>query len=167
MSEIRNQLKSQSLGKVLPSSILQVGGVIFPDDAAVTNMLDLQQIVEAFRSVHSPAYGQPIAGTSAVVQGTDRGIMLALVNVNEVVRIDAVHIANVGGIDPLTAYIRLGNCPINSTMDSHNNAEIKPNGNAIIYGPFFMDSNTPLDAVVTDGDRADLEWSVKYTMVAQ
>lgn len=167
MSEIRNQLKSQSLGAVAPSSILQVGGVIFPDDAAVINMLDLQQIVEAFRSVHSPAYGQPIAGTNDVAQGTGQGSVLATANDNEVYRIDSIFLANTGGAAPITAILKLGAAPINSTMDSMNNAVLQPAGNAVTMGPFFMDSNTALTVAVTDGDAADLEWFVKYSMVAQ
>lgn len=166
MSEIRNQLKSQSLGAVLPASLLQVGGVIFPDDAAVTDMLDLQQIVQAFRAVHSPSYGQPIAGTNTVIQGGGQGNMLEVTNGNEVVRIDAIHINNTG-VAPLTAYIRIGDCPLNSSMDSFNNATMQPNGNAVIIGPFFMDSTDALNAAVTDGTANDLQWSVKYSLVSQ
>ena len=167
MSEIRNQLKSQSLGAVAPSSILQVGGVIFPDDAAVINMLDLQQIVEAFRSVHSPAYGQPIAGTNAVAQGTGQGSALSTANDNEVYRIDSIFLNNTGASAPITAILKLGAAPLNSTMDSMNNAVLQPSGNAVTMGPFFMDSNTPLTLAVIAGNADDLEWFVKYSMVAQ
>ncbi len=167
MSEIRNQLKSQSLGAVLPSSLLQVGTVIFPDDAAVTDMLDLQQIVQAFQAVHSPAYGQPIAGTNAVAQGTGQGAVLSTSNDNEVYRIDSVFLANTGGAAPITAVVKCGDAPINSSMDSLNNAVLQPTGNAIVNGPFFMDSNTALSIAVTDGDANDLEWFVKYSSVAQ
>ena len=167
MDEIRNQFKSQTLNTLNASSINTVGGRVFPDAPAITDLEAFKAVVQSWQGVHAPTYAQPIAGTNAVVQGTDRGILLAISDANEMIRIDAVHIANVGGSASLTAYIRLGNCPINSSMDSHNNAVLQPNGNAIIYGPFFMDSNTPLDAVVVDGDRADLEWSVKYSKVVQ
>lgn len=168
MSEIRNQLKSQSLGNVLPTALLQVGGAIFPDDAAVTNMLDFQQIVKAFQAVHSVAYGQPIAGTNAVAQGTNQADpMLSTSNDNEVYRIDSVFLANTGGAAPITAIVKLGNAPINSTMDAMNNAVLQPAGNAVVMGPFFMDSNTALSVAVIDGAAADLEWFVKYSMISQ
>lgn len=167
MSEIRNQLKSQSLGAVLPSSLLQVGGAIFPDDAAVSNMLDLQQIVKAFQSVHQPAYGQSIAGSNDVAQGTGQGAVLSTSNDNEVYRIDSIFLNNAGGSAPITAYVKLGACTINSSMDSMNNAVLQPAGNAAVMGPFFMDSNTDLSVAVTDGSAGDLEWFVKYSKVSQ
>jgi hypothetical protein len=167
MTEIRNQLKSQSLGDVAPSSLLQVGGAIFPDDAAVTNMLDFQQIVKAFQAVHSLAYGQPIAGTNAVGQGTGQGAMLSTSNDNEVYRIDSIFLNNSGGAAPITAILKLGDAPINSTMDSMNNAVLQPTGNAITMGPFFMDSNTPLTVTVIDGTASELEWFVKYSKISQ
>ena len=130
-------------------------------------MLDFQQIVKAFQSVHSPAYGQSIAGTNAVAQGTGQGSALATSNSNEVYRIDSIFLANTGGAAPITAILKLGDAPINSTMDSMNNAVLQPAGNAITMGPFFMDSNTPLTVAVTAGSEADLEWFVKYSMVGQ
>ena len=166
MSEIRNQLKSQSLGAVAPSSLLQVGGQIFPDDAAVGNMLDFQQIVQAFQAVHQPSFGSPIAGSNAVAEGTGQGTMLQAQSDNEVYRIDTIFLNNTGAA-PITAVIRLGTAPINSTMDSMNNQVLQPSGNALIMGPFFMDSITSLGAVVTDGTEGDLEWFVKYSKVSQ
>jgi len=164
MSEIRNQLKSQSLSNVEPRSLLQVGGAIFPDDAAVPDMLAFQQIVKAFQSVHSPNYGQPIAGTNAVAQGTNQGTLLQATNDNQVFRIDSIFLNNSGGSD-LTVAVRLGLAPINS--DSMGNADIRPDKNALIMGPFFMDSVTSLGVVVTAGNAVDLEWFVKYSEVSQ
>jgi len=167
VSEIRNQLKSQSLGAVAPSSLLQVGGQIFPDDSAIGNMLDFQQIVEAFRSVHQPSFGSSIPGTNAVAQGTGQGAVLSTSNDNEVFRIDSIFLNNSGGAAPITAILKLGDAPINSTMDSMNNAVLQPAGNAITMGPFFMDANTPMTIAVTAGAEADLEWFVKYSKVSQ
>jgi len=166
VSEIRNQLKSQSLGDVAPSSLLQVGGQIFPDNAAVGNMLDFQQIVQAFQAVHQPSFGSPIAGSNAVAEGTNQGTMLQASNDNEVYRIDSIFLNNTGGA-PITAVVRLGTAPINTTMSSMNNQVIQPAENALIMGPFFMDSITSLGVVVTDGTAGDLEWFVKYSKVSQ
>jgi len=59
----------------------------------------------------------------------------------------------------------LGMAPINS--DSMSNADIRPDKNALIMGPFFMDSLTSLDVVVTAGTAADLEWFVKWSKIVQ
>jgi hypothetical protein len=130
-------------------------------------MLDFQQIVKAFQAVHSLAYGQPIAGTNAVGQGTGQGAMLSTSNDNEVYRIDSIFLNNSGGAAPITAILKLGDAPINSTMDSMNNAVLQPTGNAITMGPFFMDSNTPLTVTVIDGTASELEWFVKYSKISQ
>lgn len=166
MSEIRNQLKSQNLGAVNASSLLQVGGEIYPDASAINNMLDFQQIVSAFRAVHQPSFGSPIAGSNAVAEGTNQGTMLQASNDNEVYRIDSIFLNNTGGA-PITAVVRLGTAPINTTMSSMNNQVIQPAENALIMGPFFMDSITTLGVVVTDGTAGDLEWFVKYSKVSQ
>ncbi len=166
MDEIRNQFKSQTLNSLKASSINTVGGRVFPDAPAITDLEAFKAVVQSWQGVHAPTYGQPIAGTNAVIQGGGQGDILELTDDNEVVRIDAIHINNTG-VAPLTAYIRIGDCPLNSSMDSFNNATLQANGNAIIVGPFFMDSTDALNSVVTDGTANDLQWTVKYSKVVQ
>ena len=55
MSEIRNQLKSQSIDSLLPTSIEAVGGRIFPDSTSLDGQLDFSQIIQLWQSVHSPS----------------------------------------------------------------------------------------------------------------
>jgi hypothetical protein len=166
MGEIRNQFKSQSLDSLAAKSIQTVGGRVFPDAPSVEDLLAFKAVVESWQGVHLPTYGQPIAGSNAVAEGTGQGTMLQAANDNEVYRIDSIFLNNSGGA-PLTAVVRLGTAPINSTMDSMNNQVLQPAGNALIMGPFFMDSITSLGVLVTDGTAADLEWFVKWSKIVQ
>jgi hypothetical protein len=166
MDEIRNQFKSQSLDVLAASSIQTVGGRVFPDAPAVDDLLAFKAVVESWQGVHTPTYAQPIAGTNAVTEGTGQGAMLTATNDNEVYRIDSIFLNNTGGA-PITAVVRLGTAPINTRMNGMNNQVIQPSENALIMGPFFMDSITSLGAVVTDGTAGDLEWFVKWSKIVQ
>jgi len=76
MSEISNQLKSQSLGDVTPEAFKQVGGRVFPDASAFDGLTDLVAIVEAYRATHLPSYG-------AVIPSTGGGFNVAPASLND------------------------------------------------------------------------------------
>lgn len=63
MTEVRQQLRNQTLTDLTAESIATVGGRIFPDGTAIGDLGALLQIVEAWRDVHVPTYGAPIPGT--------------------------------------------------------------------------------------------------------
>jgi len=64
MSEVRNQLKSQDLDTVEPAAFKNVGGVIYPDQAARNNLEALRDITHGFQAVHLPTYGHAIPGSA-------------------------------------------------------------------------------------------------------
>ena len=66
MSEVGNQLKSQTLGDVEAQSFNIVGGRVFPDINATTDFMDLVAIVEAYRATHNPNYGTHIPNSAKV-----------------------------------------------------------------------------------------------------
>ena len=66
--ELRNQLKSQSLDDLEPTSIKQVGGVVFPDRRAKFDLDDFKAVIESFRSVHLPTYGHIIPSSNGYVE---------------------------------------------------------------------------------------------------
>lgn len=166
MDEIRNQFKSQTLDTLEAGSIQTVGGRVFPDAPATTDLEAFKAVVQSWQGVHAPTYAQPIAGSNAITAGTGQGAVLSASTDNEVYRIDSIFLNNAGAA-PITAYLKIGACPINSSMDSHNNAVLQPAGNAMVMGPFFMDSQTALTVAVTDGTAGDLEWFVKWSKVVQ
>ena len=104
-TEIRQQLRNQSLENLLTSTINTVGDRIFPDDLAVIDMEALNQIVRSWRSTHSINYGQVLPNTGAEVTREDgQGIGA---NNNEVIEIVAVSLANAGGA-PVEVQISIG-----------------------------------------------------------
>ena len=107
---VQNQLKSQSLDTVNPEAFKQVGGVIFPDSTANMDMAKLVAIVEAFQSVHSPNYGQPIPNSGKKFSRTDTGSIVTATG-NEVRRVIAVSYTNASGA-PITLDLELDNTVI-------------------------------------------------------
>jgi len=66
MSEVGNQLKSQTLGDVEAVTFGIVGGRVFPDLGSTQDFLDLTKIVEAYRSTHNPNYGTHIPNSAQI-----------------------------------------------------------------------------------------------------
>lgn len=66
MSEVGNQLKSQTLGDVEAQSFNIVGGRVFPDINATTDFMDLVKIVDAYRATHNPNYGTHIPNSAKI-----------------------------------------------------------------------------------------------------
>jgi hypothetical protein len=156
-TEIRQQLRNQSLEDLLVTSINTVGDRIYPDDMAVLDMEALSQIVDAWRSTHAVAYGnvQPNAGVLA--EGIADGGGIAPGN-NEVIDIVACSFANGGGA-PVEVSMRLGDLPII-------NIAVPPTGvtsselGAIF--PITLSSNLSLKFVVTSGTSSDFSAKVAY-----
>jgi len=61
--ELRELLKSQSLDDVKPSAFASVGGVVFPDRPAAFDLADFVDVVDSYRAVHVPTYGNAIPNT--------------------------------------------------------------------------------------------------------
>lgn len=97
MSEVGNQLKSQTLGDVVAQSFTTVGGRVYPDLGSTQDFLDLIKIVDSWRATHVPAYGQPLPNTGAgkTFLGTMDTILSA--SDNEVLQITALSMENQSG----------------------------------------------------------------------
>ena len=167
MDEIRNQLKSQSFGDVLPSSLSQVGKVVFPDEPTVTDQMTLQQIINTWSAVHAPTYGNPIgassATTTAVGAGGEAEVDVLQATKSEVFRIQAISMSNAGGAAPVVAKIIIGGCPI--VLDFTAN----PSASAAfpLTNPLFVDVNSPLKFAVLSGTATDAALVVNYIKTSQ
>ena len=164
MSDIRNQLKSQSLDQVLPSAFKQVGGVVFPDNSAVMNLNDLAQIVDSYRSVHAVAYGSPIPNTGAVKTGIENGEGLEPLD-NEAYNILAISATNGGGAAPLEIEITISDVKVYA-------GALAPNqtiglGDLPAVFPLTLVKGNALKFVVTSGTATDLTAKVAYNKTSQ
>ena len=100
MSEVGNQFKSQTLSDLLTSSIKTVGGRVFPDLNATSDLQSLTTVVNAWRSTHAQAYGNaiPNTGTAYSAFPTDLSTPTDIIAPadNEVVFVNALDIENAG-----------------------------------------------------------------------
>jgi len=101
MSEVANQLKSQTLDEVISTSFNTVGGRVFPDLNASLDILDLVKIVDSWRATHVQTYGNPIPDTgtafSVSPSSTDSPADLIAPANNEVIYVNGVSLSNGGG----------------------------------------------------------------------
>ena len=159
---VQNQLKSQSLDTVKPSAFKQVGGVIYPDSTANMDMSKLSAIVEAFQSVHSPNYGQPIPQTSAIYTASGNESVVTLTG-NEVALVSALTLVNGGGA-PMVVQVKVGTMVIAVvSVDPASTTAAIPQSMPSIY----LDSLNALSVVVTSGTAGELTTTALTMRVCQ
>jgi hypothetical protein len=161
--ELRELLKSQSLDNVQPSAFATVGGVVFPDQPAKFDLADFVDVVDSYRAVHVPTYGQAIPNTTATTANalgtTKTSVDLLTVPDNQTYRIlgisvrntsnfemtaaalavDGVNILDLANIDTLTATF--------SGVIVDNQFDLIITGGAVLS---FLASANPNDDVVFD-----------------
>jgi len=167
MGEIRNQLKSQSLEAVVPSTFNSVGGRVFPDDTSIQDQLDLEQIVKAWSSVHAPTYGNPIGQSSAdftaVGQGGEAEVDVVTATKSEVYRIQAIALANGGASAPITCKILIGQAALVVDLAGAPSTTTPFS----LTQPVFVDLNSPLKFAVLSGTATDATLIVNAIKVSQ
>ncbi len=167
MSEIRNQLKSQSLEAVVPSTFNTVGGRVFPDDTSIQDQLDLEQIVKAWSSVHAPTYGNPIGQSSAdftaAGQGGEAEVDVVTASKSQVYRIQGIALANGGGAAPIVCKILIGQCALVMDLTGAPSTTTP----FPLSQPVFVDLNSPLKFAVLSGTATDATLIVNAIKVSQ
>ena len=159
-TEIRQQLRNQSLDDLLVSAIQTVGGRIFPDDLAVIDMDALTQVVNTWQRTHVSTYGQVLPNTGLIAEGIADGGGLEAGN-NEVIEIVGISMANAGGA-PVEAEVKLGDLvlyggaipPTGTTTSS----EIGASG----MFPLTLSKGLALKFGVTSGTASDFSAKVAY-----
>lgn len=162
MTQVREFLRNQTLTDLEPSSIVTVGGRIFPDASAIGDIDALLQIVEAWKDIHVPTYGAPIPKTSNV-----QSLTAAEANTfedviaptgNTVTSVQFMGLFNADATTPATVDIALtdgsGTAYIASTL------QVDPltfvNGFALGAQPLYLDANTSLQFRVVSGPYASV-----------
>ena len=157
-TEIRQQLRNQTLESLLITQTNQVGDRIFPDDMAVLDMEALQQIVSAWRATHTATFGQVLPNTGVITEGIEDGQGIAVAD-NEVLELVALSAANAGGA-PITVSIRIGDVVlINSVVDPINGLTTSDLGALF---PITLSKGLSLKFVVTGGNASDFTAKVAY-----
>lgn len=158
LTEIRQQLRNQSLEDLLSTSIKTVGGRIFPDDLAVIDMDALNQIVSTWRSTHVPTYGQVLPNSGVIAEGIQDGGGIAPSD-NEVIEIAAVALANTGATDAIEVQMSIGDLPLGLfPVPPLETATLAQNG---IF-PLTLSKGLSLKFNVVTGTGSDFEGSAAY-----
>ena len=156
-TEIRQQLRNQSLENLLVSTLNTVGERIFPDDLAVLDLEALNQIVNSWRSTHAMTYGNVLPNTGNVAEGIEDGEGVS-VGDNEVLDVVAVSMANAGGA-PINISVQLGSLILYA-------GAIPPTGTTSAeFGSLFpmtLSKGLSLKFVVTGGTGSDFSAKVAY-----
>ena len=166
MGEIRNQLKSQNLGALLPTSIKQVGAQVFPDNTTIQDQLDFAQIIRAWASVHNPTFGTPIGSTGATSTKDGAETLLQLTKV-QVAKLLNVSFTNAGGV-PLEVQLLINNVPL--ALDNTGQTILAVNGGETLgvnLAGLFADVNLPVSVSVASGTASDLTTELNYILTSQ
>ena len=163
MDEIRNQFKNQSLATLVASSIQIVGGRVFPDQPAITDLESFKAVVQSWQGVHVPTYGQPIPASGAAEALTGAGVLCEATG-NVVKRVHAIVLKNSGDSAPIVTGVTQGGVSLIALPDG---GVVVPSGSLVIAGPFFVDVNTPISVTVTSGTAGELSSSAVVHNVVQ
>jgi len=161
-TEIRQQLRNQSLDDLLTSSINTVGGRIFPDDLAVIDMDAFNQIIKAWQATHVSTYGNVLPNTGTILEGVADGGGVAPGD-NEVMEVVAASLAN-GGVAPIDVEVRLGDLVLNS-VNIPPTETIKSFDLGVF--PITLSKNLALKFSVTSGTPSDFSAKVAYQFKCQ
>lgn len=155
MSEVANQLKSQTLDEVISTSFNTVGGRVFPDLNASLDILDLVKIVDSWRATHAQTYGNPIPDAavsySVSPSSTDTPVDLCAPANNEVIRINGISFRN-GGAGPVEYALRLGDVLLET-------GAVGPSSDApttTLYQTLILSKGQTLTITATSGTATDL-----------
>lgn len=158
-TEIRQQLRNQSLEDLQISSINTVGDRIFPDDMAVLDMEALAQIVNAWRSTHSVNYAQVLPDTGNIAEGIADGQGIEPLS-NQVIDIVAISMANAGGA-PVEVAVKLGDLILYAGAVPPAGTTASQEIGAIF--PLTLSKGIALKFGVTSGTASDFSAKVAYT----
>lgn len=164
MSDIRNLLKTQTVQATTGQDLQTVGGRVFLDGNAISALRDLDAIVQAWRGVHAPAYGQPIPTTGTLHTHAMTGSDLEnVVDVSSgVLKVQAVSLTN-GGPAPILWDVYVGGVRLNENTLA---ADPGASGVYAVPGSLFIDENTPLQVKVASGTPTDGTVDVSSITVA-
>lgn len=158
-TEIRQQLRNQSLENLQISSINTVGDRIFPDDMAILDMEALTQIVDSWRSTHAIAYAQVLPNTGAIAEGIADGGGLEPLD-NQVIDVVAISLANSGGA-PVEVQVKLGDLVLYGGAVPPNGTTASTEIGAIF--PMTLSKGLALKFGVISGTASDFSAKVAYS----
>jgi len=160
---VRDNLKTLDFSEVLASQITEASKVIRLSLEAIPDALDLNNIIDAWRSVHAPTYGNTIPNTGVQVEGLTDGDGLEPGD-NEVFQVQAVGLGNQGA-DTIEVMLSIGDAPLVKTpVDPGTDVTTTELG---AFFPIMLSKGNALKFTVTQGTGSDLDAVVSYNKTVQ
>jgi hypothetical protein len=94
-SQFNTLVQGLSIASITPQQILSAGSPIFLDIRTASDINSINTLIQSYARIHSPAYGQPIAGSGLNTSKIGTGTVLAP-DVNEVARVMGINFTNSG-----------------------------------------------------------------------
>lgn len=160
---VRDNLKTLDFSSVLASQITEASKVIRLSLEAIPDAQDLNNIIEAWRSVHAPSYGQTIPNTGVQVEGLADGDGIEPGD-NEVYAILGVSLGNTGGA-PIEVSLNIGDLPLIVTAVPPGGSVTSSELGAIF--PIMLSKGNALKFQVVTGTGSDLNAIVQYNKTVQ
>ena len=160
-SQFNTLVQGLSIASITPQQILAAGSPIFLDIRTSSDINSINTLIQSYARIHSPAYGQPIAGSGLSSVRTNTGTVITPTG-NEVYRIMAVNFTNSGGA-PVILDLGLGGVVIQSAV------AVNPGETLVATLPstIFCDSESHLYVTVTSGDALFLVTGVASMLTSQ
>ena len=168
MSELGNQLNSQTLSEVLASTFNTVGGRVFPDQRSQEGLADFIAVVTAWQQTHAQTFGNVLPNTGVAYADSLASSPATLVEPadNETVKINAISIENSGG-DPAGVQIILGSTIVYSGDIPPAAAGGAVGSSLILTSPIVMSKGQSLTASLTSGTGSDITVNVSTVKCCQ
>lgn len=164
MSEIRNQLQTLTGAEITGAQISTVGGKVFTN--ANKSQGDLVELVNFWRVVHVPAYGQPIPGSAKTATGdlTSPNVLVPASNTSAY--LTAMSVTNGSSTDPATFTLTIGGAAVFvGPVDPNTTVTVIGSG-AIQPGVIVVDGQT-VAASQTGTTDANVSYALAYSLVVQ
>jgi len=164
MGTIRDQLQNLTGSALEATQLATAGGRVYVSSNAKTAQTDLADVVRFWRSVHVPAYGQPIPGTATTNTGTGDSPILST-STNQTALINGLSLTNNNATTP---------ADVNLTIDGVAVAvvNVAPSSTSVVVGlagmaPFMLVEPQVLSQVVSGVAAGDVAFNVAYSLTVQ
>ena len=160
-SQFNTLVQGLSIASITPQQILAAGSPIFLDIRTSSDINSINTLIQSYARIHSPAYGQPIAGSGLSSSKIGGGTVITPIG-NEVYRIMGVNFTNSGGA-PVILDLGLGGVVIQSAVSVAPGETLM----ATLPSTIFCDSESHLYVTVTSGDAYFLVTAVASMLTSQ
>ena len=160
-SQFNTLVQGLSIASITPQQILAAGEPIFLDIRTSSDINSINTLIQSYARIHAPTFGQPIPGSGLVSTLAGDGTLLAPTQ-NQIRRIYAIAVTNLGAVSPIVSDIFIGGVKVASVT-------VAPTTTETVNIPSGLSSsnNLPLTMVASSGTAADQLTSCASILVVQ